>query len=277
MAIKRILLPINEVDDSRQVADLAFGLAARHGAQVQGIFSQPGFAKEYWADEYGMSVGEFEKTRKETRKHEAEAAGLAREIFKSHSERHPKVATDSVFTFKEFRSSIIDHAFCADLAVLGHTHLQHNSYWHLLVRILLSQSTKPVLVAPSRPAPKNLGHRIVIAWKQSPEASRAVAAAMPLIEQAKEVVLLTVGNPKGWISSRVMKDYLSLHNTTVREENIDPRNERDSELLIGKTAEVDGSILVMGAFSKKRWREEIFGGVTKDVLQHTDVPVFMMH
>lgn len=277
MAIKRILLPINEVDDSRQVADLAFGLAAQHEAQVQGIFPQPGFTQEYWADEYGISVGEFEKTRKETRKRELEAAQVAREIFKSHTERHTKVATDSVFTYKEFTASIIDHAFCADVSGLGHTHLQHNSYWHLLARILLSQSTKPILVAPSRPAPKNVGHRIVIAWKQSPEASRAVAAAMPLIEKAKEVVLLTVGKQKGWISPGVMKDYLALHNPTVREETVDPRSERVSEMLIGKTAEIDGSILVMGAFSKKRWREEIFGGVTKDVLQHTDVPVFMMH
>jgi nucleotide-binding universal stress UspA family protein len=36
-------------------------------------------------------------------------------------------------------------------------------------------------------------------------------------------------------------------------------------------------MLVMGAYTRSRMRRLIFGGVTSEVLEHTEVPVWMVH
>ena len=48
-------------------------------------------------------------------------------------------------------------------------------------------------------------------------------------------------------------------------------------MLVDRAAEVPGSILVMGAYSHRRWREQVFGGVTDFVLNNADVPALLMH
>ena len=277
MSFKRILLPINGEDDISQTADLAFTLAKKHHAQVQGIFPQHNDWKDYWLDNYGMAVSEIEELELQAKQKAAEAAQEATDAFKAHSERHKGVDTDYLSTFEDFTASLIEHSYCADLAVLATVEKRDNRYWRLLSDRLLAQSTRPVLVAPSRPVSKDLGKRIVIAWKKSAEASRAIAAAMPMIEMAEKVVVASVGEDGGSESTGRLRDYLSLHCKQVDGVVLDPNGEKPGKLLVDFTAEEPGSILVMGAFSHRRWREEIFGGVTDYVLHNADVPVFMMH
>ena len=74
-----------------------------------------------------------------------------------------------------------------------------------------------------------------------------------------------------------MKDYVSRYAKNVKVTSLKADDEAIGRLLIDKTAEEDGSVLVMGAYSHSRLRERVFGGTTEYVLHNADVPVLMMH
>src|SRR3569833_2132753 len=54
---------------------------------------------------------------------------------------------------------------------------------------------KPVIIAPARP-PAHVGETVAIAWKDTPEAARAVTAALPILKHAKHVVVIGISESR---------------------------------------------------------------------------------
>jgi nucleotide-binding universal stress UspA family protein len=277
MSIKRILLPVSNQDDITQTAEFAFALAEHHKAEVQGIYPQHNVWIEEWMDNWGLAEEEIEKLEEQATRKTKAAERQAEEAFKVQALRHKNVAAEFRSTLEYPVRSLLDFAIYADVTVLGNLTPGGSSHLKYLLNQMLSQSEKPLFVAPPRPADKNLGNRIVIAWNKSPEASRAVAAALPLISKASHVVIVSVGSDADRHSIDHLQDYLSLHAKNVETAVLDPNGKKTGQVLIDKTAEGPGSILVMGAYSHRRWREQVFGGVTDFVLNNTDVPALLMH
>jgi len=50
-----------------------------------------------------------------------------------------------------------------------------------------------------------------------------------------------------------------------------------SSILIRHCTDRDIDMLVMGAYGRARWSEAMFGGATRDMLEHCPVPLFMAH
>ncbi len=277
MSFRRILLPMNAESDISQAADLAFRLAKIHKAQVQGIFPQDDEWKNYWLDNYGLNARDIENQQLKTKRKAAEAARVAAHAFNEHAVRNGVKDAKHLSTFDHASRSLIEHTCLADVCILATSASRSDQYWRFVSRELLSQSTRPVILAPDRPVSNELGNRVVIAWKQSAEACRAIAAAMPIIERAKSVLIVSVGQNKGEKPLLALQDYVSLHGKNVESTVVASTGEETGEQLIDLAAEEPGSILVAGAFSHRRWREEVFGGVTDFLLRNADIPVLMMH
>ncbi len=119
---------------------------------------------------------------------------------------------------------------------------------------LLTQSEKPVLLA-GRSAPS--AARIAIAWDGSLPAARALTASVALLEKAKTVELLAIGEPTG-IAAADAIDYLALHGVEVQ-----LRTQPRAPVPIGETllaAAKGADLLVLGAYGHSRLVERIFGG-----------------
>jgi nucleotide-binding universal stress UspA family protein len=119
----------------------------------------------------------------------------------------------------------------------------------------------------------------VIAWKESIEAARAVAAAQPFLRQARDVHILAVGEgDAGAALLRDVEQYLQLHYGEVRSEVI-PQDLREdvADTLLDRAQALGGALIVMGAYSYWRWREQVFGGVTESMLARARSPVLMVH
>ncbi|WP_154224389.1 universal stress protein [Marinicella rhabdoformis] len=139
----------------------------------------------------------------------------------------------------------------------------------------LLNSAKPVMILPQKPT-KTVGKKICIAWNQSPEAARAVAAAMPLIKQADQVTIMSNGT-QNRLGPKVkhLKQYLTMHG--INANHIKLKSKKDATALVKAYKESESDLLVMGAYSKSRLRQVIFGGVTEHMLFSADIPVFMLH
>jgi hypothetical protein len=64
------------------------------------------------------------------------------------------------------------------------------------IETALFGSGRPVLISPAT-ALTALPETIVIAWKPTPEAARAVGAAMPILSSAKQILIVTVAEDQG--------------------------------------------------------------------------------
>lgn len=139
----------------------------------------------------------------------------------------------------------------------------------------LLNSAKPVMVLPQK-ASKSVGKKICIAWNQSAESARAVAAAMPLLQMAEQVTIVTNGSqnrlgPK----AKHLQHYLTMHG--VHTEHLKMKEKNDIKALLSAYKKSQSDLMVMGAYSKSRLRQVIFGGVTEHMLFSADIPVFMLH
>ena len=116
----------------------------------------------------------------------------------------------------------------------------------------------------------------VVAWKDTREARRAVADAVPLLQAAGDVVVVSVAaDPDGWIreSVRDVAAFLTRHGVKARHEVIEAADEEAGLVDFVMASRAD--LVVSGAFGHSRFREWVFGGVTRSLLDETALNRFM--
>lgn len=141
----------------------------------------------------------------------------------------------------------------------------------------LMETGRPILIAPPRAA-KTLGTNIAIAWNDSAQAARAVAAAMPFLSRAEKVTVLTVKGPdEAAASPRDLSSHLAWHGIRASTKTVTAGTKHAGEALLAECQGLGADLLVMGGFGHSRVREIILGGVTQHVLSAARLPVLMMH
>ena len=133
-----------------------------------------------------------------------------------------------------------------------------------------------LLLAPSGGA-EHIGRTVAIAWNGSVEATRALLGALPLLKQAALLHVLTVpGAGTADEQAAALAAYLAWHELSVQQHALYPETSVGVALL-AKAKELGADLLVMGGYGHSRVRELIFGGATRHVLHHYDLPVLIAH
>ncbi len=164
----------------------------------------------------------------------------------------------------------------ADLVVMGRGGPEDGAAETL--EAALMDTGKPLLIAPAA-APASLGTRIVIAWKDTPEAARAVSCALPFIARAEQVTIVTVlddADAKDESGSRLLRA-LRWHNRAVEVRTLLRGGASAADVLHGEAGALGADLLVMGGYSHSRLREVVFGGFTRRTLGNATIPVLMAH
>lgn len=163
----------------------------------------------------------------------------------------------------------------ADLLVVSRPVKRDGSIARVFLTAALLTSARPVLVLPQA-GDQPIGRRICIAWNQSTEAARAVAAALPLLQLAQHVTIVACGPEKrpGPRSSQ-LGNYLRCWG--IKSERVVTRGDDDARELLGAYRAGKCDLMVMGAYSRNRLSQRVFGGVTEFMLYRTSIPVMMLH
>ena len=139
------------------------------------------------------------------------------------------------------------------------------------------ETGRPILIAPPR-ASKTLATNIAVAWNDSAQAARAVAASMPFLTRADKVTILTVKGPdEAAASPRDLSAHLTWHGVKASTKTVIAGSRHAGEALLAECQGLGADLLVMGGFGHSRVREIILGGVTQHVLSAARLPVLMMH
>jgi nucleotide-binding universal stress UspA family protein len=135
------------------------------------------------------------------------------------------------------------------------------------------QAGRPVLVVPDGCNWPDL-RRVMIAWKDTAEARRAVSDALPLLRQSTEVTVVEIVEDevdRAPALSRV-KDvgaWLSRHGV-VASELVPAEKSNAAEQIEQIASGVRAGLVVAGAYGHSRLREWVFGGVTRRLLNPSD-------
>ena len=139
---------------------------------------------------------------------------------------------------------------------------------------------RPVLTVPPG-VEAVLAERVVVAWKDAREARRAVREALPLLRQAKEVVVIeaTDEGAESPAQRRVedVSAYLTRHGVTVAATCVEPIRTTAATQLIEAARTRQADLIVAGAYGHSRLGEWIFGGVTRELLGSSPICCLFSH
>ncbi|CAK7260435.1 MULTISPECIES: universal stress protein [unclassified Shinella] len=137
------------------------------------------------------------------------------------------------------------------------------------------QTGRPLLIVGTG-TEHRIGRKIVVAWKDTKEARRAVFDAIPLLQAADDVIVVTVASTIDQCARASIADitaFLARHGVAARNETVESYRESDS--LIALVDRYDADLVVSGAFGHSRLREWAFGGMTRSLLDETRLNRFM--
>lgn len=173
--------------------------------------------------------------------------------------------------------AIVEAARAADLIVMaaGEGAQSGDSYRTADPASVVLHSGRPVLVAGNGRHAMPV-KKIVVCWKDTREARRAVADAIPLLSLAKDVTVVSVSSEPDTSLRKSNADvvsYLAHHNVRARS-----HISKSADETIGLLQFVDQSgadLIVSGAYGHSRLRELVFGGITRFLLDESGRNRFM--
>ena len=172
---------------------------------------------------------------------------------------------------------ILFHARHSDLIVAGRRARPNGLPEEFLDRLLL-ESGRPVLIASSS-SPQTLTDTVLVCWKESADAARAVTAATPFLARAKRVIFAGVAERSEQILTAIADAVrqFAWHGVPVEMQTIAPDGGPVEDLLATAARTSAADLMVMGAYGHSRMREIVFGGCTQSFIRHADRPVLLMH
>jgi nucleotide-binding universal stress UspA family protein len=164
----------------------------------------------------------------------------------------------------------------SDLIVLARPGERSSTFSAMALETALFDTGQPVLMVPDG-APVNLFHRPLIAWNGSAEAARAIGFALPFLVEFKGYVdIFAASERKHHTETAELVRYLSWHGIVADRIPADDSASIGMSLLARASANQAG-LIVMGAYTHGHYRQFLFGGVTRYVMEHAAVPILFAH
>lgn len=283
-----ILVPVANRPECAHALDTAFALGQAVGASVIGCHIRPhndsqialpsvlgmlGFTNE---ESEWRAAAKTEDTEKAS----ASARAIFARLAESHGYallRHPRVKPGAVWMEKIGSPHRVLGIIgpVADLLVVSRPSAKGGRLARLFLSASVLRSSRPVLVLPQT-NDITIGKRICIAWNQSAEAAKAVAAAMPLLVQAELVSIVTCG-PESRAGPKSCQLMAYLKYWGVQSEHVSTKGKDEPREIVTAFTSTGSDLMVMGAYSRNRARQLVFGGVTEFILKRASIPVLMLH
>lgn len=286
MSIKSILVPVSGAEVDRGAVETAFVVARLFDAHVEGltIKSVPAEILQYAHSR--LEKADYQDAVKELEELAARKVEEAKRMFDEFIEQKGLTFSDKPadtgrptvsWQVAVGREAEVVGQFggAFDLVVISRPRRDSEHPSPETMEAAIFNTGRPVLLAPSSVSVR-LGRTIVIGWNRSIQASRAVFAALPFLEQARRVVIVavTTGAKRGPSHLEIARS-LAWHGVHAQIRELPPDYRPVGDVLLDEARKVDADLLVMGAFSHSRLRKRVLGGVTRQILAKAELPILM--
>lgn len=277
--IKSILLHLDASPCSAVRMRVARQLAQPLGAAVSGLFAVTSHFVEM-----PFAVAESSEAAAIVLKLDADRRARAQALFERTAGESGPPVTWSELTTEPVLWGLTQRAYYADLLVLGQHDASSPSAHDLpadLVESVVLGSGKPALVVPYAGQPKTVGQSVLVAWSATRESARALSVALPILQRAAQVHVVTWSDeqsaPQAAGERALLEQYLAVHDVKATLHWYGNGHGQPGERLLSLAADLGSDLLVMGCYGHSRARELVLGGATRTVLKSMTLPVLMAH
>lgn len=177
-------------------------------------------------------------------------------------------------------NTVVHEAPCADLIVVASQDRSKDDasgFRRNLVPLLL-RSGRPLLVVPHHASLTEHLSRAVVAWKNVRESIRALHDALPLLKQAGTVDMVTVDAPEDIHTEMdALLGHLSAHGIHASWVARRSNGKSVAGILMTHASHVQAGVIVAGGYGHSRLHEWVLGGVTRELLEQAELPLFLSH
>ncbi|CAN5580731.1 universal stress protein [soil metagenome] len=265
MTYKTLMVSLNLGESNERVLDVAGSLAQRFDAHVIGIAgghpTQLAYTEGYatadtFAQETQQIVQQMARVQAEFRN------ALEARVDKLEWRDTGKLEPLGDFAARQARST--------DLLITGVSTGECFGASRAIRAVdLIMRVGRPVLVVPAT-ADKPRLEAVMVAWKDTREARRAVADALPLLKRAAHVCVVEIADAADLREAHVRLDdvvaWLGRHGV-VAQPLAAATNPRDFDQLGAIASEQGADLIVAGGYGHSRLREWVMGGVTRSLLE----------
>ncbi len=280
--MKTILIPTEDHDAMPAVLEAARLMATVFDSYIEGFAVRPSPGTYVTVEPVSSLAisGAFESDT-------AKEAKAAFEAFMQAHKVPPGGQAPATYSYGWPRADAAEDAYIGsygrvfDLIVLGRPGPAPENPRMPPLESALFDAGRPVLIVP-KAVPKIIGRNILVAWNRSTEQAHTNAFALPLLQRADKVTVLTA---EGGATTGPSGEDAALHlrrNGVKAEALTLQKTERSSgeaigELTLEHAASLGCDLVVKSAYTQSRLRQMIFGGATRHILANAAVPVLMAH
>ncbi len=286
MAVRKLLLPLTGTAAGEAALHTALGIARVWNAHLLALHVRVDSRDVAPLAGEGLSGAMIEEMMTATERESSERARAVHAMFdrfvheegvelgEPHGGFVGPTASFASVTGRE-EDLVAQQARLADLTVVPHPEAGEDVSSSDALHAVLFDSGRPVLISPQK-APASIGTRICLGWNGTAESASAVAAALPWLKRAEGVRILSAdGYQRRGPAAPELAAYLALHDVHADIKMFPPVNGVVGAGILAAAHEFGCDLLAMGAYSHSRLRQLILGGVTRHVLERSDLPVMM--
>ena len=275
--MRNILLPFEYIETIPHLVDCAVSLAKKYNSSVSGV------AIHQRIDSFIAQEGSivFDSLHHDENKEEAIKY---KEKFMDHINTLKKSDSDlSDLKYKWLSKELENQKYLGDLSRVYNVVIISRPYQELQsaslssIQTILFDGGRPVMLIPMNKQ-IDIGKEVVISWNCTTESSRAVFAALPILKKANNVTILTVEKvitegPSG----EQVSELLASHGIDAKPVTISGDEKKIGDAILDFSKSVDADLIVKGAYTQSRLREIIFGGATRHLMLHSEIPIYLVN
>ena len=275
--MRNILLPFEYIETIPHLVDCAVSLAKKYNSSVSGV------AIHQRIDSFIAQEGSivFDSLHHDENKEEAIKY---KEKFIDHINTLKKSDSDlSDLKYKWLSEELENQKYLGDLSRVYNVVIISRPYQELQsaslssIQTILFDGGRPVMLIPMNKQ-IDIGKEVVISWNCTTESSRAVFAALPILKKANNVTILTVekvitDGPSG----EQVSELLASHGIDAKPVTISGDEKNIGDAILDFSKSVDADLIVKGAYTQSRLREIIFGGATRHLMLHSEIPIYLVN
>ncbi|MDR3514569.1 MAG: universal stress protein [Azospirillaceae bacterium] len=283
MTIRTILAHLNGGDGDVAVLNAAYAVARRFEAHIDVLAVQPAAGTAAAVLTHGMflSLGghiiqNVEQMAREGIRRALHSFRDWKALIDAEKPRFPGVVAWHLVE-GDPDAVLVRFGQVADLVVIGGAEADQTSRVPAAAEAALFGTARGVLLVPSGTV-LDLAKPMIVAWNGSIEATRALAAALPLLRLAPRVIVFAAGPslPASAPVDRVAA-YLERHGVVAESVHHDSEGSNVANELLQLATGVGAGLVVLGAFTHGRMRQMLLGGVTRNMLANVSIPILMAH
>ena len=276
MTFKTVMVHMKLGQGNSDLLQITSSLAARFGARVVGIAACSPTAVVY-SD--GYAPGIFVEQDRDEINREIKAAET--EFFGSFQNWAGGAEWRSAVIYETVATYVSRESRSSDLVITsGRSFDPDDTARPEKPGDIVMQSGRPVLVVPRKVETVSID-RMAVAWKNTREARRAIADALPLLRLAQHVTILEIAHEdeQKRVSEQITDvcGWLKTHNIEAEPKFVASAKGDESYQLNFAIEALRANIVVAGAYGHSRLREWALGGVTRDLMVQANYCTMLSH